>query len=521
MADSMMRGPVARRVLAAAASFLLGSGPALAADGADLRVVTAARQRDAGAVRRLLAAGADAGATQADGATALHWAAYWNDVDLAVQLIRAGANVNAANDLGVTPLSLASTAEEPALALALLDAGANPNLPHARGTTPLMEAARAGRERTVTALLRYGAAVNAREATHDQTALMWAAAHRHAAVVQALAEAGADVGARSRVRRRKVFVKTSRGGSYDPGAFERHIEQGEIVEVEEGGYTALLFAAQQGDVASAAQLLAAGADVNDAAPIGMSALVVAAYSNHAEVGRYLLERGARADAAGAGYTALHAAILRGNVELVAALLAHGADVNARIAKPSGARRQSADYAFGDTLVGATPVYLAAKFAEIPILRALLDAGADARVALPDGSTPIMAALDTDRINSLGGEGLGKDRRDRNVFYRAYNTQSPEDAEDNVLEIVRLLGAAGADLDAADRAGDTVLHAAAQAGMNRVIQALVDQGAQLAVKNRKGQTPLRVAEAPRRNRGGDIFEGQTETAALLRRLGAVE
>lgn len=498
--------------VAAAASADTGGGAAL---------VAAAKARDRAAVQALLERRADANAAQADGATALHWAAYWGDVELATRLLRARANVNAANDLGVTPLFLASIHDDPAVALALLEAGANPNVTHLHGVSPLMEAARTGRPRTIAALLERGADVNAREATHDQTALMWAAAHRQPAAVRALIAGGADLALRSRVRERKAFVKASRGGSYDPGAFEKHVREHDIVYVKEGGYTALLFAVQQGDVESTSLLLAAGADVNDTAPSGMSALVVAAYSNEASVGRLLLERGAAPNAADAGYSALHAAILRRNVELTTALTAHGADVNQRITKPSGARRQSADYAFGDTLVGATPVYLAARFGEVRILRSLLEAHADPSLSLPDGSTPLLAAMETDRINSLGGEGLGEDRRDRNVFFRAYNTQTDDEVEKDALDLVTILTASRADVNAADRAGNTVLHLAARAGMNRVIERLVDQGAAVNAKNRRGQTPLQLAAAPRRNRGGDVFAGHTEAVELLRRLGATD
>lgn len=509
------------QILAAATVVVAMAAPATAQTEGPAPLVAAAKARDRAAVQALLDRHADANAAQADGTTALHWAAYWGDLESSTRLLRARANVNAATDLGVTPLFLASVHEDPALAVALLEAGAQPNLAHLNGVTPLLEAARTGRARTITALLKHGAHVNARETTHDQTALMWAAANRQPAAVRALVEGGADLTLRSRVRERKSFVKASRGGSYDPGAFERHVENGDIVTVKEGGYTALLFAAQQGDVESATLLLDAGADVDDTAPIGQSALVVAAYGNETGVGRLLLERGASPNAADAGYSALHAAILRRNVELTTALIARGADVNQRITKPSGARRQSADYAFGDNLVGATPVYLAARFAEIPILRALLEAKADPALSLPDGSTPLLAVMETDRINSLGGEGLGEDRRDRNVFFRAYNTQTDAEIEGGVLELVTILSGAHTDVNAADRAGNTALHLAARAGMSRVVDQLVNQGANVNVKNRRGQTPLQLAAAPRRNRGGDVFAGHTDTVDLLRRLGATD
>ena len=73
----------------------------------DLPLVDAVRDRDIVAVRALLQQGVDVNAPQADGATALHWAAHWDDLETADLLLHAGADVDAANDLGVTPLWLA------------------------------------------------------------------------------------------------------------------------------------------------------------------------------------------------------------------------------------------------------------------------------------------------------------------------------------------------------------------------------------------------------------------------------
>lgn len=485
----------------------------------DTRLAEAVKNRDADAVRALLEQRADVNTPQADGATALHWAAYWNDVDTADLLISAGANVNAVNDLGVTPLFLASTNEDPTIVTRLLTTGADPNLAHVSGESPLMAAARTGRVQAVKALLAHGANVNAKETSHDQTALMWAVANRHPGVVEALLEAGADIHARSRVRLRRFYLR-SRGASYEL-TFEQHIERGDIEERPEGGFTPLLFAAQQGDVESAKLFLAAGANVNDTAPNGMSALEIAAFKNQVEVAKFLLDEGADPDAGDAGFAALHAAVLRGSLDLVEALLAHGADPNSQITKATGVRRQSADYGFSANFIGATPVYLAAKFAEIPIMRALAAGGADLRFAMPDGSTLLMAAMETARINSLGDQGLGEDRRERHVFFRLHETPSPEEVENEVLEIVKLGLASGADVNAADGIANTALHTAAGNGMTRVIELLVNSGAKLDAKNKRGQTPLAVAQAPRRNRGGDIFQGDPATVALLRSLGAQE
>ena len=85
----------------------------------DQRLVEAVERQDRDAVRTLLAQSVDVDAPQPDGATALHWAAHWNDLDTATLLIAAGANVNAMNELGVTPLSLPV---RPALPLLEIDA---------------------------------------------------------------------------------------------------------------------------------------------------------------------------------------------------------------------------------------------------------------------------------------------------------------------------------------------------------------------------------------------------------------
>src|SRR5688500_4948624 len=77
------------------------------AAAADVRLVDAARDQNATAIRALLKQRIDVNAPSADGSTALHWAAHWDDGETVALLLQAGANTNAANELGVTPLYLA------------------------------------------------------------------------------------------------------------------------------------------------------------------------------------------------------------------------------------------------------------------------------------------------------------------------------------------------------------------------------------------------------------------------------
>lgn len=467
-------------LLAAPLLALAGLGGAAAQDA---RLIDAARTADAARVTALLEQGASANARQADGATALHWAAHWDDAAMAGALVRAGAAVDAANDFGATPLWLAAFNGSATMVAALLSAGADANAALPSGETVLMTASRTGSAKAVRLLASRGADVNAREQSRGQTALMWAVAQQHPDVVEALVALGADVHARSSPRPRRIHTRTA---GFNPAG---------VVDVVQGGNTPLLFAARQGGLDIAWRLVAAGADVNDAAASGTSALVVAAHSGHTALAAFLLEQGADPNAAEAGYSALHVATLRGDETLAAALLARGADPNAPIRRGSPGRRNSPDYVLEHDVVGATPFWLAAHFAEPGIMRALAAHGADPRVALPDGgATPLMAAVAARRRREPG--------------------LAPNPAEDERLVLAAAKAAidAGGDVNAADTAGNTALHTAASRRLDTVVGLLADRGADLHAPNHEGQTPLDAAGS----RGG----GGNSTVELLRRRAAL-
>ena len=86
----------------------------------------AVKKSDKAAIRALLQKRADVNVPEPDGSTALHWAVYTDDFEIADLLIRAGANAKATNRYGVTPLALASTNGNTAIIEALVKAGADP-----------------------------------------------------------------------------------------------------------------------------------------------------------------------------------------------------------------------------------------------------------------------------------------------------------------------------------------------------------------------------------------------------------
>jgi uncharacterized protein len=480
----------------------------------DLRLIEAVKSGNSAAVLALLKQHVDVNAPQGDGATALHWAVNRDDLTTADLLIRAGARANVSNDLGVTPLFLACTNRNGPMVEKLLVAGADPNAALVRGETVLMECSRSGSLRGVKALLAHGAKVNAKESAHDQTALMWAAAQQHPDVVGALLEVNADVKARSRIYAQTVTgEETQRAGREELNYILRR-----------GGSTPLLFAARSGDAESAKLLIAAGADVNEALPDGTSALVEAAYSGHGAVAAALLDKGADPNAAEVGYTALHAAVLRSDLPLVKALLAHGANPNKLVTKGTPIRRDSQDLVLPATLIGATPYFLAAKFLEPKMMPILVAGGADPRAALSDGTTPLMVAAGMGTTRAPGDE---KNQTRRGIF--VYDGGVLED-ESLVLEAVTAAISLGSDLNAANKAGDTALHSAASLGFDTVVQLLADKGADINVKNKRGLTPLAALTGGRgRGRGAPAAAGDgytapathPSTAALLRKLGATQ
>ncbi len=473
----------------------------------NLRLVDAVKRKNMSAVRTLLAQGVDVSVAEGDGATALHWAAYWDDLDTVDRLIAAGANVDATNDLMVTPLALASSNGNAAVVGNLLRAGADPNAAGETGVTPLMEGARTGSVGAIRVLLESGADVNAHTNDRRQTALMWAVAGRHPDVVRMLIESGADPHARSRTRRTIVML--------DRGPRRVAKTSSEVgTEVDVGGITALLFAAQVGDVPSARLLLGAGAEINEAGADGNSPLVVAAISGHPTLASLLLDEGADPNAAGGGYTALQAAVLRRDLPTVAALLARGADPDLPLTKGSPVRRNGSQWALSSAWAGATPLLLAASYLELDIMRTLVAGGAKVTPALPDGTTPLLVAA-----------GIVIERRlNRPLDHMDTSTDIGDDCcdrpEDGVLEAVEVLLEGGADVNETNLAGDTALHAAASNGYTTVIQLLADRGAMLDAKNQDGQTPLDLTSGGEgRGRGRGVSPELKKAGELLRKLGA--
>ncbi len=472
----------ASRALACLVVSLAASPATVAGTTADQTLLDAVRNGDAAAVRTILAGGADVNESAPDGATALHWAARLDLPGVARLLLEAGADAAAANAFGVTPLALAAVNGSAPLLDTLLRAGADPNAAGAGGETALLTAARSGRADAVRTLVAHGADVNAAQRA-GQTPLMWAAAEGHVETVQALIDAGADVHARTVVP--EVPLRTGLEGPAPHG------------------FTALLFAVRAGRIEAVRRLIAAGADPDDRLPDGMNTVVLAATNAHWELGVFLVDQGADPNGARQGWTALHAMtwvrmpnfgfnppgpVTTGTMDSLTfarALVERGADINARMtAEPRNGYRNALNR------IGATPLLMAARLADAPLMRVLVDLGADPTLTNEDGTTVLMVA------SGVGIHSPGED----------------PGTEAEALACVEFALELGGDPNAIDERGETPLHGAAYRGANAIVDLLVAHGADtFAQENVEGWTPLRIARGVFRTA---TFKEAPHTAALL-------
>jgi ankyrin repeat protein len=465
-------------------SFVTASSPAAEPAKSAAPLADAAERADWRTVAALLDEDAEVNAAQTDGMTALHWAVYHDDVETAKRLAEAGAQVNATNRYGVAPLSIACTNGNAIVVELLLQAGADPNTALRGGETALMTAARTGILAAVKTLIDRGADVNATE-QNGQTAIMWAAAEGHVDVVSALIEAGADFGARL-----------------------------------DSGFTPLFFAVREGRTDVVLALLRAGADVDQvmrpkrrekhAAHRGVSPLILAVENAHFELAAALLEAGADPNDMRTGFTALHTItwVRKPNsgdeglpppigsghlssLQFVRKLVEHGADVNARAKRRSAGKGELNRY-------GATPFLLAADTADVPLMKLLVELGADPTLPNADNATPLMAAA-----------GLG--------------TLAPREeagTEAEALEAVQLAFELGGDLNAIDDNGETAMHGAAYASFPKIVRWLADHGAREDVWNRRnkyGWTPRLIAQGYRPGN----FKPAAETIEAIEQIMSAE
>jgi ankyrin repeat protein len=521
--------------------------------GMDSPLADAAMNGDRAAVRSLLQKKADVNAPQADGATALQWAAYRDDLELADLLISAGANPKMANREGATAMQLASLRGSAPMIEKLLNGGAEVNERGTHGETPLMFAARNGNLQALTLLLKRGAEINAKESLRGTTALMWAVEQKHVEAVNLLIQQGADVGVASSPdskggtaylapsveqrakqedfirERRKLVAPDAVVSEADAAALAAAFGIGQ--NTKGGGLTSLVLAAREDCIECAQLLIAAHADVNQTTRYGWTALLTAVQNRHYRLAAYLMDHGADPNIANnGGWTPLYIAVDNRNIEggdypvrqpdmdhldFIKLLVSRGANVNARIcgveSTPQQCKGDSTETRTIFTMQwlyedGATPFLRAAQSGDTSVMKLLLEHGASPNVATTNGDTALMVASGIGWVDGV--------------------TFEWSEAEN--LEAVKMCLDLGIDPNVVDSDGRTALHGAAHKGRNEVVRLLVDHGAKLDARDNgsrdtftgalQGHTWMPIDYARGLVRVGvQSATARPETEALLRKL----
>jgi len=459
-------------------------------------IVDAAKRDDGATVRALIAKRVDVNEPSRDGSTALLWAAYHSDVAMTRALLAAGAKPNVPNKYGITPLLQASRTGADPIVQALLRAGADPALAHPEGETALMAAAFAGSLNSVRLLIEANADVNAVDAYQKQTALMRAASEGHADVIQALLDAKADPNRRAHVTQ---------------------LEERKHADHATGGFTALMFAARNGHEAAIRSLIKGGADPKLTNGDGATATAIAIVNDRFDLAKTLVDLGADPND-GSLYFAvdMHDATqdmrardgsrLRadhtntmGALDLIKVLLDRGADPN----KAFVGQLHSTTLCCGEE-INSSPFYRAAVAADVEALKLMIAKGAKVEWSPAEvkkeggrggggrgmnanvGKTPAMMALGGGRGAAFAA-GPGFDRLGPPPFREESNREP--------FEALKVLLAAGANPNAKDPAGASLLHQAVAARQVAMIRELVAAGAKLDVVNKDNMTPLLLAEKP--------------------------
>jgi ankyrin repeat protein len=466
-------------------------------------VAAAARVGSLDEVRDLLSAGAAVDEAEPDGSTAVLWAAYQGDSAMLSALVEAGADVNAGNRLGVTPLLLAARTGNAAIIRTLLDAGASIDDATLEGETPLMAAARTGNVDAVELLLAQDSDPNATENYQGQTALMWAAAEGHADVVRQLLAAGADPDIQA--RQSELTERSMR------------------TDFPTGGFTAAMWAAREGHEDVLQALADGGADMNMLNGDNASAISIAIVNDRFDLAASMLGMGAAPDA-----SAMHRAVemrdattdwlakdgsrLRADYEneltalgLIRVLLDAGGDPDANFVGQNHSTSMCCD-----TVASGSAFYRAAVAADVEALKLLIEYGADVEWTPEEiedaprgangnvGKSPLSAAMNGGKGVGMAG-GPGDIREGEDPPFREIANRNPVDAMAVLIE-------AGADPNRPTANDSTLLHDAVRARDIEVMELLAASGAELDALNGDGLTALDFAEGRRAEGSGSGRRG---------------
>ena len=564
VADAAMRGD-AEEVRA-----LLRSGADVnAAQGDGMTALHwAAELDDAAMAEALLAAGGNTSAvTRLGDYTPLHVASKSGSDGVVRVLLQHGADPQARTSTGgAAPLHFAAGAGDQDVVNALLEQGAEVDVREGMWhQTPLMFAAAGGHTGVVTTLLEAGADPSATARVMDMAEreqLDRADRRRQEEIQSRIRAAREGEGA--------APVRLAGSGPTVPGQGARNAQQGptrEEINAQQrdrrpssrfshaelvggyGGLAALHLAVRDGRAGAATALLDGGADIDQPSEGDHTTpLLMATINGHFDLAMALLERGADPNlASDANATPLYAVIntqwipksrhpqpadyMQQQVtymDLAVAFLDAGVDPNVRLTKQLWFTTFGDDYLRVDRM-GATPFWRAAYALDVPMMKLLVERGADPGIPTMKTAPPRFGAGglvsnepgETDPSGlppvPIGGPGVYPIHAASGVGYgEGFAANIHRVVPDGWLPAVKyLVEELGADVNQRDHNGYTALHHAAARGDNELILYLVEKGGDVMAVARTGQTTVDMANGPVQR-----ISPFPSTIALLEGLGAV-
>lgn len=423
---------LAALLLGAAVPVWAAPAPATPSE-ADIALARAIEIGDEQAASAALAAHAAPNRRLAFGATPLMQAVDRQDAPMVGLLLAAGADANLADEEGLSPLTLACQLGSEAVLDRLLSAphlDTRAALPD--GASALHICARYAPAPVVTRLLAAKLPVDKPD-SRGETPLMWAAASGRNENMALLLKAGAKINAAT-----------------------------------PAGFTPLFFAIKSGVPEASAALLTAGADASHRGPKNTSALQLALYQQNWAAAAQLAQRlpdhsPLLAEKDDQGLPPLNAAAIGGDLALVQLLLAKGAQVNGLSGPSSITWVTEANFGMPPPPVPPTPpLLLAAQHGHAPVMKLLMEHGADPHFTASDGTNIVISAAEGGKADALA-----------------------------------LAIAVGPDVNLADSRGTTALHVLAGSAYSPdlapMLALLHAHGARADLADKKGHTPAMVAD----------------------------
>ena len=490
-------------------------------------VLNAAKDGNLNLLKLLKASGANIHAQNESGDNSIMSAALGTgDCDTVRWLIEQGVDVNYCDKEGCTAVYCAAGAGNLDVLKLLKERGANIHVQCEMGDNSIMSASiGTGDCNTVRWLIEQGVDVNHCD-KEGFTAVLNAAQQGNLDVLKLLKESGADIHVQNEMGRNSIMSAAI--GTGDCNTVRWLIEQGvDVNHCDKKGVTAVLNAAQQGNLDVLKLLKESGATIHVQNEMGDNSIMSAAIgTGDCNTVRWLIEQGVDVNHCDKkGFTAVHNAAQQGNLDVLKLLKESGANIHVQCEMGDNSI-MSTSIGTGDCNTvrwlieqgvdvnhcdkkGWTAVHNAAKQGNLDVLKLLKESGADIHVQCEMGDNSIMSAAigtgDCNTVRWLIEQGVDVNHCDKEGFTAVLNA-----AQQGNLDVLKLLKESGATIHVQNEMGrNSIMSAAIGTGDCDTVRWLIEQGVDVNHCDKEGFTAVLNAAQ----------QGNLDVLKLLKESGA--